>query len=147
MPDSDLSLIERVIKRARRKAWTHASISIAVTALLLVSPGGRTWTIFALSLNILAAFFLGRRALRLRPSGPVMTALRERPQDIASVHQWPAKMPPQRPPVALEIRTRTGALASVFLDPKQPGESVALVAALRARSPDATVVYPSVNVA
>lgn len=148
-------VIERVTKRARSKAWFHAAISAGVTVMLLLTPGGPTLTAILVGMNVLAAVFLTRRALRLRPSGPVMTALRDRPQDIASIHEWPParpgattpKQPAKRPPAALEIRTHAGALASIFLDAKQPGESAALVAALRTRSPDAVVVYPAIHLA
>ncbi len=152
---ADWTVIERVTKRARSKAWFHAGFSAIVAAMLMLTSGG-TLTMILVGMNVLSVFFLARRALRLRASGPVMTALRDRPQDIASIHEWPSashwsaaakKQPAKRPPPALEIRTHAGALASVFLDAKQPGESAALVAALRTRSPDAVVVYPAIHVA
>ena len=144
----DLSIIERVFKRNRSKALRSLAMSVIGLALMTTVFRASPVVIgIVVGLNLVSGFVLARRAWRLRGNGSVMTAIRARPEDITSVHQWPLKLPPNRQPLALEIRTRDGGVASVLLDPRQHEESAALVAALRARAPTADVVYPTTNAA
>lgn len=138
-PQHHGAIIEQAIDRTRRNAGLQVSIGALVTASFIVWRSGSTLTIIFVVLNTLILSVLARRWWRLRRGGPVVTALLQHPEQIASVSSYPRKLPADRMPLFIDVFTKSGAEGTFLLDSKKPEHSRALVDALRARSPEASV--------
>jgi hypothetical protein len=137
-PDgSSPSALTTAIKRTRNNALQQLAIGVLVTASFIIWRGHPTLTIIFVAINILITFIFVRRLWRLRRSGPAMKALLSNPDEIASIHAWPRKLPPERMPVFLDVFTKTNEQCTLLLDAKRPDDTRILVAALMARSPNA----------
>lgn len=140
------ALIERTIARTRSNALQQLAIGVAGSvALPLLWGGFRTIVIVLIAFNLFIAFFLARRVLRLR--GPAGRALLDAPGDITEIASWPRKLPANRMPVMIDIKTRSGDTCSLLLDQKQPQAIADLLGALQRRSPEAALLIPKLSVA
>jgi hypothetical protein len=139
----DLAKIEGALKRTQNNALGQLGFGVVILASFIIWPSGSLFTAIFIGLNALFSFFFGRRLWRLRRAGPVARALLTAPGDIASIHQWPPKLPdnPKAFPIGLDVRTKDGHVAMLLLDQKDKPDAHTLVAALRERSPDAVVVF------
>jgi len=140
---TQLQVIEAAIARTRNNARNQLALGLVVSASFLIWRGSPIFTAVLISLNVLISFMFARRLWRLRRGGPAVQALIERPAEVATIQPWPPKLPPNRMPVMIDVFARTGEQCTLLLDPKQQGSTHALVEALKARSPDATMTVPS----
>jgi len=133
------AIVKRAVDKTRSHAGQQALGMIALTAgLIVMNPHFPIWVIVFIVLNTWVTFVMGRRWLRLRKQGPLLLTT---PDRVTSIAGWPAKLPPGRMPLILEVHTQTG-MCSINIDPKKPAEVAALVDALRTRSPNAPVTVP-----
>jgi hypothetical protein len=149
----DLRIVKDLLADSRRYHWLHVGISgvmwvyfgLYVYRVGLDTTWAKLFAVFFVSSSI-TELVLIRNLLRLRTKAPVVAALLEQPEEIASVTGWPAKMkfPDGKYPGLARIATRSGALATVRLTPDRIH---VVVGALHARSPDATIAVQNVVLA
>ena len=138
MTKEPLPLIEHAIDRTRKNALTQLGLgALWLVALPFLSGGFKTLVI---------AIYLVRRLVRLRRTGPAVRALLDAPGEVSEIASWPRKLPPNRMPVFIDIHTKSGHTCSLLLDQKLPQFTADLLGALHARSPDALLTIPKLNV-
>lgn len=137
-------LVERAIESTRKEAWKQIAIGIGFSALWIAVFKLTTFTIVVLSIHSLITLVLVRRLYRLRARGPAVQALLTAPERIASVIGFPARVPEHQVPVFIDVRTQDGHVCTLQQTPKNTRPTVELVAALAARSPDATFAVANV---
>lgn len=135
--------IEAALKRTQNNSLGQLGVAAVILASFVFWPSGGTFTAVFIGLNLVMSFFFGRRLWRVRKAGPVARALLTAPGEIASITQWPPKLPdnPKAFPIGLDVLTKDGHVAMLLLDQKDKPAAHALVASLKERSPDAVVVF------